>query len=351
MKKEYKNSDMGAETFECPYCGVPLDSRTLWNLNFFCPECQEYVSIDELEEDEMLGYESARDHYWDDYWDNYDYGDSYYNKFFKEDEKEEEDNTITSFVIRFITSIKYEDVKKSFLQLDGDIDYLELLDKGPIKQFLDTTSGDKLLRGLDINKTSMSEYVLHASFFLKDNDKSKKILISTLCKAFPLCVIREEESSFIMANNKGLAKGLLDICNEDEIELLSWFLTGYEKVLLLKYFLWNCEPYRARDAKNIMVKWIDDSLITLAAIREKKEIPLEWQAFLAEKEDIKVSVDDKDSGTTESFELMLEDVVDRLESFDKIDKDEIINVVSLRGTADFSLTPEEGENKNDVKSK
>jgi hypothetical protein len=354
MKNDYKTFYDDYGIIKCPHCNSVLDEYTLYGLDCICPECGTFVDIDELGGNYMESYESARNYLMDDYWGDSDYGEEYYNRLFnKADEKykDEEMNTVNSFVIRFITNIDYDTIKKSFEQLEGDIDYMELLNKGPIKQFLDTSSGEKLLRGLNLQKEKLSEYVLHTTFILEDDEETKKTLISTICQAFPLCVMREENSSYIMANNKGLAKGLLDITNDDEIELLSWFLTGYEKVILAKYFLWNCEPYRTKSASNIMIKWIDNSLITLTGLREQKQIPVSWQTFLAEREDIEVSTDDKDNGTIESFEGMLEDAIERLRSFDKIEEEEIVNVISLRGIAAYSLISEEGEkNENDAKN-
>ena len=128
---------------------------------------------------------------------------------------------------------------------------------------------------------------------------------------------------------------------------MSLFLTGYEKFLLLSYFLFWCDPYKSKQSKDIMVKWDNNALLSLDQIRSAKTVPTIWQQYLAPLETILVSKDDKDSGTHVAFEQMLEDVVDLLRDKKEIAEDEnIVNVISLRGMANFSLY-EDGED-NDI---
>lgn len=349
----------------CSKCGAVLDRHTLYSMDCICMECGHFIDLDEMEEKNMEGWESSARNWYDeeeDYWSDYDYEkDDYYIEMMKRkqnskgsedmiplltNKQDDEDEVVQSFIIRFISSAGYSIIKESFEKLDADIDYLELCNEGPITKFINTKSGEKLLTGLKLNK-DIEEYVISASFIFGDGDESKKILISTLCQSFPLCIIREEESSYIMANNKGLAKGLIDICNEDEIEIMSLFLTGYEKFLLLSYFLFWCDPYKSKQSKDIMVKWDNNALLSLDQIRSAKTVPTIWQQYLAPLETILVSKDDKDSGTHVAFEQMLEDVVDLLRDKKEIAEDEnIVNVISLRGMANFSLY-EDGED-NDI---
>jgi hypothetical protein len=142
---------------------------------------------------------------------------------------------------------------------------------------------------------------------------------------------------------KGLAKGLVDLTNEDQIEMLGLFLTGFEKYKILCHFLYWVPPYRSKQAKDIMVKWDNNALISLEALRKPDSVPAIWQEYLASLSSILVSADAKDNGETLTFETMLEDIIDEeLEKKDaKIDRDNIIQVVSLRGTGDYCLGAED----------
>lgn len=345
----------------CPHCGAILDKYTLYSMDCICIDCGGFIDIDEMGQDKMESWESSGRNWYDDeedYWSNYDYRkDDYYIESLKRkqnskgsedviplltNKQEDEDEVVRTFIIRFISNAGYNVIKESFEKLEADIDFLELTTNGPITKFLKTKGGEKLLTGLKLDK-DIEEYAVSASFIFGDGDESKKILISTLCQSFPLCIIREEESSYIMANNKGLAKGLIDICNEDEIEIMSMFLTGYEKYLLLSYYLFWCEPYKTKQSKDIMVKWDNNGLLSLETLRGAKTVPVIWQQYLASLETIQISKDDKDSGVYVAFEQMLEDVVDLLKDKKELkEEDNIINVISLRGMANYSLY-EEGE--------
>lgn len=350
----------------CPHCQAILDRYTLYSMDCVCIDCGTFINIDDLEGGQsMEGYESSRNYWDDDFWGDYDYNnDDYYIEAMKRryngggsenmlpaiNKDDDEDEIVNTFVIRFVTKADYATIKNSFEKLDADIDYMEMLTDGPLTEFLESKGGLKLAQGMNIKKEDVEEYVVVASFIFGDGDESKKILISTLCQAFPLCVIREEESSYIMANNKGLAKGMSDICNEDEIELLSLFLTGYEKCLVLSYFLYWCDPYKSKAAKDIMIKWDNNSLISLDTLRNQKKIPVIWQQYLVGLNEIKVSADEKDNGSEVAFEKMLEDTITHLESTKKIDADEnLVNLISLRGMADYSLF--EGGTDDDTESK
>lgn len=351
----------------CPYCQAILDKHTLYSMDCVCVDCGTFINIDDLEGGKLMeGWENSRNYWDDDFWGDAEYDDDdYYIEMMKrryngngggsEDmlpaiKNDDEDEVINTFVIRFLTQADYATVKSSFEKLDADIDYMEMLTEGPLTEFLGSKGGIKLTQGMNLKKDELEEYVVIASFIFGDGDESKKILVSTLCQSFPLCVIREEESSYIMANNKGLAKGMSDICNEDEIELLSLFLTGYEKCLLLSYYLYWCDPYKSKTAKNIMVKWDNNSLISLETLRNTKKIPVIWQQYLAGLNEIKVSGDEKDNGSDVSFEKMLEDTVSHMEDTKKIDEDEnLVNLISLRGMGEYSLY-EQGEADDDITS-
>ena len=311
--------NIGDDYIICPFCGTPQDRYTLYKYDCICMDCGGFIDMDDYDYGEDYPWGSSD-------WDNYDY------------EIDKDDEQISTFVLRFITSADYETIKKSFETLDASIEFMSLVgQEGPISKFLKTASGQKLAKGLDI-KSDIDEYVVQASFIFGDDGESKKTLISTLCKAFPLFIVREEDSSYIMANNKGLAKGFVELCNEDEIEILSMFLTGYEKYKILVNYLYWCEPYKNSIAKDIMVQWDNNSLIGLDTLRKVDEVPIIWQEYLATLDDIKVSKDDKDNGTVISFEQMLEDVVeDGIDKKDILEEENLIQVVSLRGVAEYAL--------------
>ena len=334
---------MGENYIICPECGVPQDKDTLYRNDCMCNDCGAFINIDNMYDDM----------YWDDETD-------YYKRLLdglgrrkgdKEDMNipviglDDEDEVVQtpSFIFRFIAKVDYDVIKKSFELLNGDIDYMSLEQNGPIREYLKTAGGMKLKKGLEI-PDDFDEYVVEGSFIFGDaNDDDKKVLISTLCQSFPLFIVREEDSSYIMTNNKGLAKGIIDIANEDQIEILSQYLTGYEKSqLLVHYLYWCAEPYKTKNAKDIMIRWIDNGLISLDTLRAAKQISMEWISYLSSLNEVQVSVSDKDPGVMIPFEKMLEDCYEDV----KVSDENLINVISLRGVAEFALGTE--EEKDDV---
>ena len=365
----------------CPHCGALLDKYTLYSMDLICMDCGIFIDLDRLEENmgKCNSYESSRCWEDDDYWDDYGYGsnaygyndrddyykDDYYYEYMarkeKDKEKEganvlpvpidEENDPVSTWIIRFITKETYDTIQKSFEQIDGSIDYLEVLTNGPIRKYLETTGGQKLCKGLNINPDDVDEYKAVISFFIDDNE-DKKALISTLCKVFPLCSVREEESSYIMANNKGYAKGIVDMANEDEVEILCNYMTGYEKYKVLSTWLYFVsDEYKSVVAKDIYIMWRDNSLISLDALRTVKEVPIEWQEFLDGEESIMVSKDARESGTLIYFEKMLEEVIDSERKKKTIGEEPLINVISLRGTADFAIGADGEEITDENKGK
>lgn len=343
--KNYINEDIVI----CPNCGCSLDKYTLYRMDCICLECGRFIDIDELEAEQLP----------DDLWS--DFGETAYEDYYEELFNEKEDEAVESkddkknesyqgtFVFRFMTDLDYETIKKSFESLDGDIDFMECKNRGILSEYLETQGGQKLLKGLSLNEIDLDEYELIATFNLGDANESKKILLSTILQSFPLCVVREEESSYIMANNKGLAKGIVDVCNEDEVEILSAFLTGFEKYKILTNFLyWASSDYKRARSSDILIKWDRGALLSLETLRKITTVPIAWQAYLESLDEIQVSKDDKDNGELISFESMLEDVVEWLEAKKEIDPEEnLVNVISLRGMKDYSILKEEEEEENE----
>lgn len=330
----------------CYSCGTPLDVDTLVECNYLCPHCGAYA--DYLSEEDY-----AEILYGGRYAD-----DDYYIELMKRKTKEktggtedmlpvvthdailDEEDLISTFVIRFMTDADFKTIETSFEKLDASISNLELTTNGIIRDFLKISAGKKLASGLMIEEDKLDEYVVTVSFLFNETEpeESKKILVSTLCEAFPLCIIREEGSKYIMANNKGLAKGIVDCCNGDEIELLSLFMTGYEKYVIACNALFWCKPYMDFKAEDIFVKWANNALISLDALKSVKEVPVEWQEFLDGTDSLLISKSAKDPGSLLTFEEMLESTVEREERYGRIYPSEhIVEVVSLRGIAEYSL--------------
>ena len=325
---------MYEEDVVCPYCGCLLDRDTLFNLNNICLECGMYIPSDEIE-DYNSGYH------------NIDYDDWEY-EYEKERRKEEMELRIkderTSFVFRFLTELDYDTIKKSFETLEGNIEYFQTLDGALLKDFLETDGGKKLLKGFNIEADKLNEYVLISSFGLT-NDEAKKVLISTILQAFPLCVVREEGSSYIMTNNKGLAKGIIDVCNEDEVELLNYFITGFEKYKILCHYLyWSDEEYRKEKASDIMILWKNNSLISLDALRKPKLVPYTWQQILDENDYVTVSKSPKEPGDVIDYETMIETIIRYLVARkDMEDTSGFLNIISLRGMTEYNIMKQEDE--------
>lgn len=337
----------------CPHCNSVLDKTTLYTHDCLCYICDSFIDIDE---------EISKGNIWgqDDYIDFYNEMEDNYYDYILEEEKDSDENmtpllenneiektTNKTFVFRFMTELDYNTLISSFESLDGKIDLIFLETCGPLQEYINTDSGKKLAKGLNINTEKIDEYHLIVTFDIKDDD-SKKILISTIMQAFPLCIVREEFSNFVMANNKGLAKGLADYCNEDDIQILSMFLTGFEKYKILCNFLyWSSDEYKKLSANDIMVKWMNNSLITLNTMRQIKAVPYEWQTFLNSEEGIVVSKSDDDSGEYITYEEMLEDVILYAMKSRKVSEDEdIIQLISLRGMGNFDIANLKEEDSN-----
>lgn len=313
---------MAYNLVSCPHCKTKMARYELYMNDCYCPFCNNFIDLDEIEGGDNM--ESL--------WDEEDY---YWGRNLKKDT-----TYISTFFIRFVVDknkVDYDTIKASFENFDGSIDCLQLEKEGIITRFLETAGGKKLLSGLKIDKDKLEEYSVVATFTLGDKDDSKKILVSTLCDIFPLCLMREEGSSYIMANNKGLAKGISDLTNEDEVEQLSLFLTGYEKYKVLCYYLYWTNGYKSIPSKEILVMWDKNSLVSLDTLRNIKEVPLEWESFLEAEEGVLVSTNKDDKGTFITFETMIEDDLEKVRTDRKIGWDDIINIISLRGMAEYSL--------------
>ena len=306
----------------CPHCKTKMARYELYMNDCYCPFCNNFIDLDEIEGGDNM--ESL--------WDEEDY---YWGRNLKKDT-----TYISTFFFRFVVDknkVDYDTIKASFENFDGSIDCLQLEKEGIITRFLETAGGKKLLSGLKIDGDKLEEYSVVATFTLGDKDDSKKILVSTLCDIFPLCLMREEGSSYIMANNKGLAKGVSELTNEDEVEQLSLFLTGYEKYKVLCYYLYWTNGYKSIPSKEILVMWDKNSLVSLDTLRTVKEVPLEWESFLEAEEGVLVSTNKDDKGTFITFETMIEDDLEKVRTDRKIGWDDIVNIISLRGIADYSL--------------
>lgn len=306
----------------CPHCKTKMARYELYMNDCYCPFCNNFIDLDEIEGGDNM--ESL--------WDEEDY---YWGRNLKKDT-----TYISTFFFRFVVDknkVDYDTIKASFENFDGSIDCLQLEKEGIITRFLETAGGKKLLSGLKIDGDKLEEYSVVATFTLGDKDDSKKILVSTLCDIFPLCLMREEGSSYIMANNKGLAKGVSELTNEDEVEQLSLFLTGYEKYKVLCYYLYWTNGYKSIPSKEILIMWDKNSLVSLDTLRNVKEVPLEWESFLEAEEGVLVSTNKDDKGTFITFETMIEDDLEKVRTDRKIGWDDIVNIISLRGIAEYSL--------------
>lgn len=329
-------------TVSCPYCKTKMARYELYMNDCYCPFCNKFIDIDDIEGGDRMESLYDEDYYW---------GRSL----------EKETPELTTMFIRFVVDknkADYDTIKTSFEHFDGSIDCLQLEKDGVITRFLETVGGKKLLSGLKIDKENLEEYSVVATFTFGDKDDSKKIFVSSLCDIFPLCLMREEGSSYIMANNKGLAKGIAEITNFDEVEQLSLFLTGYEKYKVLCYYLYWTNGYKSISSKDIFIMWDKSSLVSLETLRKVKEVPVEWESYLEAEEGLLVSTSQNDKGTFITFETMVEDCLEKLREDKKIGWEDIINIVSLRGISDYSLLgevegyeEEDDDEDDDVKTK
>ena len=325
---------MKYDTVVCPSCETKIARYELYMNDCYCPFCNKPIDLDEND------FDIAGDYYW---------GRPDLDKSFDLDDE-------TTFFIRFMIDKKasdYKAIKEGFETLGGKINRLVLEKQGIISKFLETTSGKKLVSGLKLKEEDLEEYSVIATFTFCGEIDEKKILVSSLCHIFPLCIIREEESSYIMTNNKGLAKGLVEITNEDEAAQLSLFLTGYEKYKFLCYHLYWSPAYKTVMSQDLFVLWENNSLVSLASLRAVQEVPVEWEAYLEGEVGVLVSTNDKEPGKFIMFETMVEDTLEDLRTTRQVEEKSVVKIVSLRGTSDYSVVPspeEEEEDDDDVKN-
>lgn len=332
------------EVLVCPYCRTILERNTLYRQNCICVECGAFLDIDEIDF-RWEGYDMYDQDYYDNFWDSrLTEEDVEILKDKVEEEEEEEEEEIMTLQMRFVTSADMESIKKAIEYLNGDIEFMFCESNGLIKQFCKTSPGEKLCRGLNLSveKDKLEEYYGTVSFIMESKDDRVKI-ISTFSNVFPLCILREEGSKYIMANNKGLAKGIADICNT-KVTLMSEFITPYEKFNLLRYYLYWCDPYKSRNASDIYIKWHGDALISLAVLRERKHPKSEWCDFLAESDVLLVSAHKDDSGSWVSFDTIVEKCYEKQENdlmYDEVG--DIIELITLRGTSEYSIMAKKEE--------
>ncbi len=340
----------------CPHCHTLLDRETLYRSDCLCIHCGEFIDVEEMLLDDYDDYLEEMEEMYSSYRGSeqrnqkslFDY-DDYEEKYRYEDEPSEEEKDtmeeqICTFSARFMTEQDYNTLKKGFDALGLNIDYLVATPNGLITDFCESTGGVKLLKGLNLKKENLEEYHIIFSYILKDVE-AKRALVATLAEVFPLCIIKEEESLYIMANNKGLAKGIVEWAGEDAIQISSIFLTGWEKYKILTDYLWWCPPYNQLAGTEIMIKWKDSSLVSLKTLRDVKQVPYEWTEFLTNLDGLLISKSKADAGSNVSFETMLEDTYERLVESGTITDDDFIKVVSLRGTNEFAARSDKDDDK------
>lgn len=363
---------------ECPFCGAVLDRQTLYRHDCICLDCGGFIDPDNMiTYDSIVEWEYDNGMYagWDDsFYNDYDYYDDdwYYKndlRKYKEHTKKDKEERgaskmiqtdenkqnfgdgVMTLVMRFLVNDKvdFETISNSFEAIGGDVDFISCEKIGKIKaDIMETAGGKKLATGLHLDIDKYDEYYAQVTFFTDGNNgNAKKAIISTLCHAFPILLLREEESGYIMSNNKGLAKAFVDSCGEDQIEMMAQYLSGFEKYkILCNYLYYASAEFRKIIARDIFIKWENDSLISLDTLRKKStEVPLEWQVYLADLDGVMVSKDDKDPGAEISFEEMLEDCLEHAKIAEHGEIEDLIQVISLRGTKAY--TPDAGAEEGD----
>ena len=323
----------------CPYCKSALFRDALYQNDCICTECRSFIDIDEEWRNSMTEIENPTD-WWEEYYMSNltDLDDDENLEDDKKSQKieEEKEEEVLTLQLSFLTQISFNELKVLTNSLGGIVEFMALETKGLIKQYCSTDPGKKLARGLklDTEAGGVDEYKATMSFFV-EGAEDRLSIISTLCRSFPLVLIREEGSKYIMANNKGLAKGMSDMFPFDT-ELLSEFITATEKFAILKDYLYWVDPYKTKAAKDIYIKWANNSLVSLGELRKQSSLLPEWADYLSENYEIQVSVNAKDSGEWLTFDEMIEKVHARIISLatykQKTSEPEaIVEVVSLRG--------------------
>ena len=166
-----------------------------------------------------------------------------------------------------------------------------------------SASGKKVLQtfNIDLSKKSYNEYHIECMFF--SSETSVLNTMFNLFNEFPIAMVREEKSNYLISSNKGLAKAVLEQNGKDHVEVFSNFLNGYERFSLLSLFLSFAGPADIVDknANDILVLWTGGSLISAQTIINTDTIPTDWQDYLFDTDTVKISKEAKDNGTEYSW--------------------------------------------------
>ncbi len=345
---------------DCPWCGGVQTDEDIKDNYSCCIYCGEIVNLtfERRRQNYMLGLDCRDPNYYEDYWDErYDaWGNTLQPQALpapKETNERTEkiemqtDEIIKTFIIRVATPIDFAGVMECFEALDGDIALIEMShgDDQPITDILETSNGQKLAKSLKLDKEKLYEYKIEVSFIM-GTDAEKLAIVAMIFDAFDLSIIREEDSTFIIASNRGLAKGLIDTinCEENLTPILSRFITGYEKYLILYSWLDVYGPgeFTTAKAEDIMIMGSQKELIPFSAVIGKGTVfPEGFLDMLTSESELQISASIEDNDIY-SFEMMLDTIYDGLgEAADEI------TICSVRGCDEYILKKGDNINEDD----
>ena len=124
-------------------------------------------------------------------------------------------------------------------------------------------------------------------------------------------MIREEGSNYVISNDQEVAEYLLMDSDEEVNEVFVKMLSGQERMILIKNYLYYAGPRElttTADHRESFVQWIDGQLVPFTAIHNLETLPQEWADYLITLDELVFSTPEKPSGISVEIKKIYEEV-------------------------------------------
>jgi hypothetical protein len=168
-------------------------------------------------------------------------------------------------------------------------------------------NGRRVLHNVGIHdKSDYKEYFIEVLAF-----DEKETVIKDILNSFAVCLVREEFSNYIIANDEDVAEYLWSDSDGDLNEVFSKMLSGQERMLLIKNYLYYAGPRELTtdaDAQESFMQWKDGKLIPFATISDLEILPTEWSDYLVTLDEFVFSTSERPVGVTVAMESIYKEV-------------------------------------------